>query len=255
MKDKLDKQLIINLVNEGKSYKEIVEITGYKKNSVYGLCRRLFGKLDDRNATRRQSIALTQEQKEYIFGTLLGDGNLQKFGKSIIGRTNHSIKQEVYCKYKQSKLSNLTYGVKYTSKTLKTTNKTYRQCYFCFKPNTELVPIYEMFYQNGKRDIPVDLTLLTPRAMAWWFMDDGTSAGRCSVSIATCSFSLEGLLRLRDYLKQAYDINVVIQKDFKLYFKSESAVKFYNLVKDYIVEDMMYKFKYIKDAAADLKLR
>ena len=36
MRDKLDKDLIISLVNSGKSYKEVVEITGYKKNSVYG---------------------------------------------------------------------------------------------------------------------------------------------------------------------------------------------------------------------------
>lgn len=255
MRDKLDKQLITDLVKQGKTYKEVVEITGYKRNSVYGLCRKLFGKLDDRNATRRQSISLTQEQKEYVFGTLLGDGNLQKFGKSITGRTNHSIKQESYCKYKQSKLSNLTYEVKYTNKTLKESSKIYKQCYFCFKPNTELIPIYNMFYQNGKRDVPTDLTLLTPKAMAWWFMDDGTAAGRCSISIATCSFSLEGLLRLKDYLKQTYDIAVTIQRDFKLYFKAESAIKFYYLVRDYITKDMMYKFKYIKDAAADLKLR
>lgn len=255
MQDKLNIQLIKDLVQQGKSYKEIVEITGYKKNSVYGLCWRLFGKLQDRNASRRQSIIITQEQKEYIFGTLLGDGNLQKFGKSVMGRNNHSIKQESYCKYKQSKLKNLTYDVKYSTKSLNTTGKRYESCYFCFKPNTELLPFYDMFYQNGKRDVPFDLTLLTPRAMAWWFMDDGTASGRCSISIATCSFSLNGLLRLKDYLKQTYDISVTIQKDFKIYFTAESAIKFYHLVKDYIIDDMMYKFKYIKGAAAGLKPR
>lgn len=257
MKTKLNHEVIKELVKQGKSYKEIVEITGYNKNSVYGWCIRYFGKLEDKMASRRQNIQITQEQKEYIFGTLLGDGNLRYCGKhTIYGRINHSIIQEEYCQYKQKILKNLTYPVKYTSKYLKTTNKTYKQCYFCFKPNMELISIYNMFYKNGKKDIPEDLSLLTPKALAWWFMDDGTSSGNCSISIATCSFSLEGLLRLQKYLKEVYNISTTIQKDFKLYFHAKSAVEFYNLIKDYIIENMQYKFKYIlKNISADLKLR
>ena len=110
MREKLNHELITNLVKEGYFYKDIVEITGYKKDSVYGFCWKHFGKLKDRQACRRQSIPLTQEEKEFIFGTLMGDGNLTKCGNnSIYGRTNHSIKQETYCKYKQNKLKNITY--------------------------------------------------------------------------------------------------------------------------------------------------
>lgn len=152
-------------------------------------------------------------------------------------------------------LSTLTYPVKYTYKYLASTNKIYRQCYFCFKPNTELISLYNMFYSKGKKDVPEDLSLLTPRALAWWFMDDGTASGRCSISIATCSFSLDGLLRLQNYLNTKYNISVTIQKDFKLYFHAESATKFYNLIKNFMHEDMMYKFKFINDPSAGLKLR
>ena len=248
MRNKLNHQLIETLVREGKSYKEIVELTGYNKNSVYGWCLKHFGKLEDKQAFRRQSISISQEQKEFIFGTLMGDANLCFCGKkSIMGRINHSLKQEDYCRYKQEMLNTLTYPVKYTHKYLASTNKTYEQCYFCFKPNTELKPLYNMFYNDGKKDVPNDLSLLTPRALAWWFMDDGTFSGRCSISIATCSFSLEGLLRLQSYLKSKYDISVTIQKDFKLYFHAESAIKFYNLVKGFIHENMMYKFKFVNN--------
>lgn len=246
MRKKLNHELIKDLVQQGKSYKEIVEITGYNKNSVYGWCLKHFGKLEDKQASRRQSLSITEEQKEYIFGTLMGDGNLAPCGlKSIFGRINHSTKQENYCKHKQFLFDSLTYPVKYSKKTLSTTGKEYDFCYFCFKPNTELLPLYNMFYTNGKKDVPKDLSLLTPRALALWFMDDGYPSGRCSIGIATCSFSLEGLLRLQKYLQDTYDIHVTIQKDFKIYFHAESAIKFYNLIKDYIIEDMMYKFKFI----------
>lgn len=246
MRNKLNHEVIENLVKEGKSYKEIVLITGYNKSSVYGWCVKHFGKLEDKQASRRQCLSISQEQKEFIFGTLMGDGNLSPCGKkSIFGRNNHSLKQESYCKHKQQILENLTYPVKYTTKHLDSTNKDYKQCYFCFKPNTELIPFYNMFYKNGKKDVPEDLSLLTPRAMAWWFMDDGFAASKCSIAIATCSFSCDGLLRLKKYLKDTYDISVTIQKDFKLYFHAESAVKFYNLIKDYVIDDMKYKFKFI----------
>lgn len=252
---KLDHNLIEKLIKEGKSYKEIVEITGYKKNSVYGWCLRKYGKLADKQGSRRQTIPLTQEQKEYLFGTLMGDGNLQTFDKNkntAFGRTNHSIKQLEYCKFKQRLFDNLSYQVKFSKAYNKKYNKYYERCYFCFKPNTELLPIYEMFYHNGKKDVPEDLTLLTPKALALMFMDDGTASGNCSINIATCCFSLDGLLRLKNYLKEKYDLNTTIQKDFKLYFAAESARKFYKLVKDYIIPEMLYKFKYL---SADLKLR
>lgn len=246
MRTNLNHKWIESLVNEGKSYKDIVEITGYNKNSVYGYCLKRFGKLEDKSKTKRQIIPLSQEEKEFLFGTLLGDGNLQLFGKnhlSSMGRTNHSIKQEEYCKHKQNILNNISYDVKYCIKTVN--NKEYKQCYFCLKPNTELLPLYNLFYIDGKKDIPYDLSLLTPRALAWWFMDDGTSSGKCSISIATCSFSIEGLLRLKDYLKKTYDLDIVIQKDFKIYFPVDSGRKFYNIVKEYIIPSMMYKFKYL----------
>lgn len=252
---KIDKELINRLLKENKSYKEIVEITGYNKNSVYVWCWKHCGKLEDKQKSRRQSIQLTEDQKEFLFGTLMGDGNLQLFNKnktSVIGRTNHSIKQIQYCIYKQKLFDNLTYPVKETTKYLKTTNKEYKQCYFCFKPNTALLPIYNLFYTNGKKDVPKDLSLLTPKALALWFMDDGTASGNCSINIATCSFSLEGLLRLKKFLKDTYSLDTTIQKDFKLYFSAKSARKFFEIIKPYLIPEMLYKFKYI---SADLKLR
>lgn len=246
MRAKLNHEVIDSLVSEGRSYKEIVEITGYNKNSVYGYCIKRYGKLVDRAKIRRQVIPITQEQKEFLFGTLMGDGHLQLVGKNsstVMGRTNHCIKQEEYCKHKRNVLNELAYDVKFCIRIAN--NKEYKQCYYCMKPNTELLPIYNLFYKDKKKDVPEDLSLLTPKALAWWFMDDGTASGRCSISIATCSFSLNGLIRLKNYLKQIYDLDVTIQKDSKLYFSAYSGKKFYELVKDFIIPSMTYKFKYL----------
>jgi len=246
MNNKLNHALIESLVLEGKSYLEVCEITKYNKNSVYGWCLKRFGKLSDRNKIRRQVIEISQKQKEIIFGTLLGDGNLRKVKNSYWGRTNHSLSQQEYCLFKQKELLELTYSVAYSDKKLKQfPNKTYKQCYFCFKPNENLKYFYNAFYYKEKKDIPLDLTLLTPLALAIWFMDDGTASSKCSISIATCSFSLEGLIRLKEFLKLKYDLDIIIQKDFKIYFTADSGKKFFKLVKPYILESMLYKFKHV----------
>ena len=119
MRKKLDHEKINELVKSGYSYKEISELLDYNSNSVCGYCWKHFGKLEDRNKSRRQSIELTNNQKEFLFGTLLGDGNLQKTNSSFMGRTNHSIKQYDYCKFKQDIFQNISYPVKTTTKKLK----------------------------------------------------------------------------------------------------------------------------------------
>lgn len=242
MRTKLNYQWLEELYQQNKSYKEIAQITNYTLSSVNGYFYRTKGKMPDRNKYRRQTIPITQIQQEILFGVLMGDGWLTKVINSYQGRVNHSIKQEQYCIHLEQQLQPLTYGCKCHDKY--TNNKKYREIYFCLKPNTNLQTLYDMFYQP-KKHVPNDLTLLTPRAMAYWFMDDGTASSRCSISIATCSFSYNDLKRLVCYLKQQYDLDVTIQKDFKLYFSAESGRKFYNLVKPYIIPEMQYKFKYV----------
>lgn len=246
MRTKLNKDLLEDLYNQDKSYKEIAFITGYSVNSVNGYFWRTKGKMKNPGKFRRNEIEITQEQKEILFGTLMGDGNIQKQGVgSYLGRYNHSIKQLTYCKHIQNKLVGLTSEVtEYTIKSKK--GKEYNCCRFQLKNNYKLKELYDMFYYNGKKDVPLNLELLTPKAMAYWFMDDGTASSGCSISIATCSFSLEGLIRLKNYLFDTYNLEVTIKKDFKLYFTAKSGRKFYSLTKQFIIPEMMYKFKFIK---------
>lgn len=243
MKTILDKNLLEDLYSKGISYKEIAEITGYSKNTVNGYFWRTKGKMEDSCKFKRNQIEITQEQREILFGTLMGDGNIQKqCNHSYLGRINHSITQKTYCEYLANKLSNLTSIVKDYFNHAKN-GKVYHHCYFSLKNNYNLKEFYDYFYKNGKKDVPEDLSLLTPKAMAFWFMDDGYSSSNCTIGIATCSFSLEGLLRLKEYLFLTYGITVKITKEFKLYFPAESGRKFYLLVKDFIIPEMQYKFK------------
>lgn len=243
------------LLEQGYSYKQIGEKLGYKTVSIGFFCRRHFGKLEDARRFTRKNTPYTQEQKEIIFGTLLGDGGVYrrrrngKDCKTYYGRVNHGKDQIEYANYIRSffdasLVSNLR---EYYMKGNKLVKKDRYSYSFDFKDNYALKEFYDMFYINdGKKDIPEDLSLLTPRAMAFWFMDDGSCSSRHSVCIATLSFSISGLLRMQKYLLETYNIKTIIRKDFSLYIMTESAPIFYDLVRPYMHESLMYKLRKIR---------
>lgn len=233
------------LFKKGLSYQQIADELKVKKQSIGFFCRRHFGKLKDKGVFVRNNTPLTQIQKEIIFGSLLGDCNIHKHGNSYEGRVNHSIKQLPYAEYMKFLLGDICSNMRFRNKNLN--NKIYQQCSFDIKNNFALKELYDLFYYKGKKDIPVDLSLLTPRALAFWFMDDGSKSSKHSIEIATCSFSLEGLLRIQAFLEEKYNIKSIIRKDFRLYICTESSVKFKKLVLPYIHESMLYKFSNIKD--------
>ena len=82
-------------------------------------------------------------------------------------------------------------------------------------------PVDEHKRRSPRRGLPKNLhEFLTPRALAYWFMDDGTySAGnkRWSDFFSTQSFPLEDQEILVQALKHNFSIHVTIQKDRSMY--------------------------------------
>jgi len=108
--------------------------------------------------------------------------------------------------------------------------------------------LYDSFYGDGKKRIPETGALeelLTPLAIAVWIMDDGSW---CSVGtkIATNSFTMADLLRMRQVLENKYNLFVSIQKtgvenQYLLYFQKTSMPTLARLVEPYIVKSMHHK--------------
>ena len=130
--------------------------------------------------------------------------NISRHVKTYRGTECHSIKQVEYLNYKKSLLNNLC-GKEILETTIVNGRKYYKKV-FCIRPNTNLKKLYELFYyNNGKKDVPNDLALLTPLAVSMWFMDDGfvakTQSGQ-NLGFSTCSFSFDGLYRLQSFFQR-----------------------------------------------------
>lgn len=108
--------------------------------------------------------------------------------------------------------------------------------------------LFEAFYVNKKKVIPDNILLeqyLTPRALAFWLMDDGSfhKKGK-TVVFCTESFEKGELERLCGFLKVQYDLVCTLQKyrqNYRIYLRVHSFHKFKMLVQPYLHESMLYK--------------
>ena len=77
-------------------------------------------------------------------------------------------------------------------------------------------PIHEYNGLRRKKRVPKNISeLLTPRALAYWFMDDGsyTSKKNRTYRLNTQYFPFGDQQRLLEALKINFDIDATIQKD------------------------------------------
>lgn len=108
--------------------------------------------------------------------------------------------------------------------------------------------LYDSFYKNKMKEIPnndILEILLTPLAIAVWFMDDGSIAS-AGAKIVTNSFKIEDLKRITSVVKKLHNINSNIhacgKKDqYIIYFPKSSMPLLSNLIKKHLVPSMYYK--------------
>jgi hypothetical protein len=102
-----------------------------------------------------------------------------------------------------------------------------------------------MFYnEKGKNFIPLNIKeLLTPRGLAYWYMDDGYKSPN-GFYLSTESYSNDDIALLIDAFKTKFDLKCSAHKTtngLRIYIFSESAIKFRNLLKPFVISHFKYK--------------
>lgn len=195
-------------------------------------------------------IKLSLTQKQIIYGTVLGDGYLQKTGKNNARlRLEHSNKQKEYLFWKANQFKKLFQGrPKYIERIHPKTKRKY--CYWRYQSNTSPVlgKIRKIFYPQGNKTIPEDLDkYLSLLTLAVWYMDDGYYSKRDNSSY---------LYLGRVSKNEAEIVSKAIHKVFKLpntildkkrkgyviYFSPKTMIKLMGLIKKYMIPQFDYKF-------------
>ena len=184
--------------------------------------------------------------REIIVGKLLGDAHLetQTSGKSWRLKIEHGKKQETYVLHLYSLLSDWVLTPPRQVKKRVGGGNVFFQTV-----NTPLLRFYGLlFYKKGIKVIPRCITkLLTARALAYWYMDDGSIKSKESkgVFFNTQCYTLDEVKLLCKVLCQKFDLVCSVRKQgkgYQIYISGHSYSRLRELIFPYLLEDMYYKF-------------
>ena len=186
-----------------------------------------------RQSYNLKSLKLTSEEINFIQACLLGDGTLSKSGKYYRLRIAQKLSHKEYVTWKYSNLQRLCVS----GPGVDTTNQSFR---FGTVGHPQISGLRKLWYRPIKQ-VPHNFQL-NNKALAVWFMDDGTKIHR-TVNFSVHNFSTSSIALLQKLLLQK-KIMTTVQSDGKgkrLYVKQSSFALFKRLVKPYIVKCMTYK--------------
>lgn len=207
-------------------------------------------------------VILTDLQRQVIFGSLLGDMSIgimhnRRNPKITVG---HSTKQIDYLMWKYNILENLIGSKPHTSLHISNFGSNYKKLCYAVSFQTLsfpcLIPIYKLVHKDENKYITKEWLneISDPMGLAVWYMDDGSSTNKYTVSFALGLRTEEECFTLKDWMLNKWDIDSRIsnQRSYDpkyshhvystLSISSKSNLrKFRDLVEPYIIPSMRYK--------------
>ncbi|WP_460770289.1 intein-containing recombinase RecA [Nocardiopsis nanhaiensis] len=201
-----------------------------------------------------QTHYLNEQQRQVVFGALMGDGNLSPNTRGRTGtrfRMGQGAAQADYLDWKVSLLGNI--GCTRTSNA--------KGAVFAdFTPLPELAELREaVYFGDGKKHLNWEfIKALTPLALAVWYMDDGcftvrskgaqgrTEGGSGRIEICVEAMSPGTRERLTDHLRDTYGLDAKLVKRGQraisyIQFSTAASAQFQELVAPYVHESMAHK--------------
>ena len=195
---------------------------------------------------------LSRDQHEVLIGILLGDANLQTESRGRTYRLRVSQAEQnkdyLFALYEIFKPMVAT-TPRLDSFVDARTNKTHKRWLF-YTTQQRCFRFYgQHFYGGGKKKVPRMIDKwLTPRGLAYWYMDDGAQKwkGRSlGVRLCTDGFSSDDVKRLSSVLSSKFGLVTSLQKqrsDLRIYISSSSYDTLRSIIYSYLLSCMLYKF-------------
>lgn len=179
----------------------------------------------------------------------LGDLYIRKRSKNTCLNFKQSIKNEAYILHLYTLFQEFC-KMSPKIKDAKLKDKTHQSIYFDTLSYPAFNYYYDLFYRDKKKIVPHNIEeLLTAKSLAYWAMDDGHPE-RSGFIFNTNSFTLIEVQLLVKALKSKFGLNCSIhtRKDLVnqphfIYIKSDSWIKFKNLIEPYVIPHFKYKLE------------
>lgn len=231
---------------------EIAQKLGYGSggwSNIYAYCRKYGIEVDFPKNYLLHDIPFSQEQKDVALGSLLGDAYLRPSGKSkksFALSFAHGEKQLDYLKWKLGVFSAFV-----STKELYRRESSFRGNAPCYSFSTishpYLAALHKLCYPNGKKGISQQwLDLLSPQALAVWYLDDGSLNRRYgTVVLCTNCFSRAEQDLIIRYLHERWGIEAKLEprrnNQFVIRINASQSKAFRSIIAPYVPECMSYK--------------
>lgn len=197
----------------------------------------------------KKTLKLTEKQRSIIAGTLLGDGHLetQNGRKTFRLKIEHTSSQKAYSAWLYEQLQEwVRTPMSEKQKTLGKVIVTHNWFQTISVPQFRFYGL-QFYDEQGRKKVPKLIRkLLTPLALAVWFMDDGSakSKNHHALILNTHSFSRREIKLLQEALERRYQIesNIRTQKDgLQILITGEHAQQFYEVIAPHMLPGFRYK--------------
>lgn len=193
-------------------------------------------------------LKITERQRQIIIGTLLGDAHLesQTQGKTFRLRIMHAASQKRYLDWLYHEL-HLIAASPPRPKIYVVKGRIYKSYWFDSVNSASLRFYGHQFYRNGVKIVPkIIAKLLTPLALAVWYMDDGSiksheTRGRI---LNTQGFEKKDVQLLVESLLRRFNIRSQLRKQkegWQIFIPAEMYYRLSETIAPHIVPSMKYK--------------
>ena len=197
---------------------------------------------------KKKKLSLNAEQREVLIGLLLGDAHLetQNQGRTYRLKIEQSERHRPYLiqLYEVFREWILTPPRRRLAKSSGRVS-----CNYCVQTVSHgALRFYAQQFYTGRRKVVPKLIhrWLTPRALAYWFMDDGSlkSSQSKGVIFNTQVFEMADVERLINAITRNFGLKAKKRKQregYQIYVSGESFERFCQLVEPFLLPEMVYK--------------
>jgi recombination protein RecA len=188
-------------------------------------------------------MELSAQQQSVLVGTLLGDGCLAKHGRFHRLHVKHKAAHIALVEYKHAVFADyVTMPLHRFDQQLG--DKRHPCAQFATRTSPVFSDWHRRFYREGRKHVPRDIEmLLTPLAIAVWFMDDG-AADYAGVTFQTHSFVSAEVDRLVEVLSGRFHLAANPRRNKGgsiIYVTARSLPRLRELVGPYLLQEFAYK--------------
>lgn len=197
----------------------------------------------------KTTLRLSSEQKEVLVGILLGDATLetQNNGRTYRVKIEHSHIQNAYEEHLYSIFKDWVLTPPRLREVKSPSGRVYRNIVFSTLSHPAFRFYAHQFYRDGKRVVPKLINKwLTPKTLAYWFMDDGSIKSKQSKGVIfnTQGYPRQDVLKLVKALESRFRLEAKprYQKEgYQIYVSGKSYEIFKSLVSSHLLPEMKYK--------------